>query len=63
VRVYFELTHREWRWAGTEEEAIENLRMLEQADEGTWESQGDVDCEKDKQNDVYIRYDEGRVSD
>jgi hypothetical protein len=46
------------RCAGTEEEAIENLRMLEQADEGAWESQSDVESEKAKQNDIYLKYEE-----
>lgn len=29
---------------------------MEQADEGTWESQGDVECEKAKQNDIEVKY-------
>jgi hypothetical protein len=36
--------------------------MLEQADEGTWESQGDVECEKAEQNDIDMKYEEGDVA-
>jgi hypothetical protein len=50
-----------WRCAGTEEGAVENLRMSEQADEGTWESQGDVECEKAEQNDIDTKYEEGDI--
>jgi hypothetical protein len=44
------------RCAGTEEETVEELGRLEQADEGTWKSQGDVECEKAKQNDIDMKY-------
>jgi hypothetical protein len=49
------------RCAGTEEETVEELGRLEQADEGTWESQGDVECEKAKQNDIDVKYKDGVV--
>jgi hypothetical protein len=47
--------------AGTEEETVEELGRLEQADEGTWESQGDVECEKAKQNDIDMEYKDGVI--
>jgi hypothetical protein len=47
--------------AGTEEETVEELGRLEQADESTWESQGDVECEKAKQNDIDMKYEDGVV--
>jgi hypothetical protein len=50
---------RRGRCAGTEEETVEELGRLEQADEGTWESQGDVECEKAKQNDIDMKYKDG----
>jgi hypothetical protein len=47
--------------AGAEEEAVEELGWLEQADEGTWESQGDVDGKEAKQNNIYMKYKEGNI--
>jgi hypothetical protein len=47
---------RQGRCAGTEKETVEELGRLEQADSGTWESQGDVECEKAKQNDIDMKY-------
>ena len=44
---------------GTEEEAVvEDLGMLEQVDEGTWESQDDEECEKAKQNEIDMKYED-----
>jgi hypothetical protein len=36
--------------------------MSEQAEEGAWESQGDVESEKAKQDDIYLKR-EGREFD
>jgi hypothetical protein len=47
------------RCAGTEEEAIEKLGRLEQANKGTWESQDDVECEKAKQDNIYMKHEDG----
>ena len=45
---------------GTEEEAVvEDLGMLEQVDESTWESQDDEECEKAKQNEIDMKYEDG----
>ena len=52
---------RRGRCAGTEEEPVEELGRLEQADEGTWEGQGDVEGEKAKQDDVDMKYKDGVV--
>lgn len=49
------------RVAGTEEETVEELGRLEQADEGTWERQGDVEREKAEQNDVDVKYKDGVI--
>jgi hypothetical protein len=46
---------------GTEEEAVEDLGMLEQVDKGTWESQDDVECEKAKQNEFDMKYEDGGI--
>jgi hypothetical protein len=46
---------------GTKKEAVEDLGMLEQVDEGTWESQDDVECEKAKQNDIDMKYEGGGI--
>jgi hypothetical protein len=46
---------------GAEEEAVEDLGVLEQVDtgKGTWESPDDaVECEKAKQNDVDMKYED-----
>jgi hypothetical protein len=48
-------------FAGTEEETVEEFGGLEQADEGTWERQGDVECEKAKQNDINMKYEDGVI--
>jgi hypothetical protein len=45
-----------WRCAGTEEEAIENVGTGGRGNVGV--SQGDVECEKDKQNGIYMKYEE-----
>lgn len=34
---------------------------MEQADEGTWERQGNVECEKAKQNDIDVKYEDGVI--
>jgi hypothetical protein len=47
------------RRAGTEEEAVKELGGLEQADEGTWECQHDVEREKAEQNDVDMKDKDG----
>jgi hypothetical protein len=52
---------RRGRCAGTEEETVEELGRLEQADEGTWESQGDVECEKAEQNDIDVEHKDGVI--
>jgi hypothetical protein len=40
----------------TEEEAAEDPGVLEQVDKGAWESPDDVECEKAKQNDIDMKY-------
>ncbi len=47
------------RCAGTEEETVKELGRLEQADEGTWECQRDVEREKAEQNDVDMKDKDG----
>jgi len=46
---------------GTEEEAVEELGRLKQADEGTWERQGDVEGKKAKQSDIDMKYKDGVI--
>jgi len=49
------------RSTGTEEEAVEELGRLKQADEGTWERQGDVEGKKAKQSDIDMKYKDGVI--
>jgi hypothetical protein len=44
-----------------EEEAVEDRGMLEQVDKGTWESQDNIECEKTKQDDIDMKYEEGGI--
>jgi hypothetical protein len=46
---------------GTEEEAVEDLVILEQVDKGTRESQDGVECKKAKQNDIDMKYEDGGI--
>lgn len=46
---------------GTEEEAVEDLGILEQVDKAAWESEDDVECEKAKQNDIDMKYEDGGI--
>jgi hypothetical protein len=46
---------------GTEEEAVLVLGVLEQVDEGTWESQDDVECESAEQNEIDMKYEDGGI--
>ncbi len=43
---------------GTEEEAVEDPGVLGQVDKSTWESPDDVECEKAKQNDIDMKYED-----
>ena len=61
VRSAVERSARRCARLGTEEEAVEDLGMLEQMGKGTWESQDDVECEKAKQNDIDMKYEDGGI--
>lgn len=52
-------TYSSLRQTGTEEEAVEDLVMLEQMDKGTWKSRDGVDCEKAKQISIDMKYEDG----